>query len=480
MTQPIINEKTLSQDPAIQQLVALGYQYLTSEQVKPLREGNNNILLLGVLREQLARLNRIHYQGAQHHFSEANIQQAIEKLHYVKDDGPQKTSEAVYNLLTLGTALEQSIAGNKKSFTLNYIDWQNPANNQFHVVEEYRVEKSLGNNTCRPDIVCFVNGIPLCVIECKSPAVDVKDAMSQMMGYQDNIPKLFSYVQLVMATNKSKALYATTGTIPKFWGLWHELDDTQQDVEASINPQAAGRIVSPQDKAIYSLCRPERLLELTYSFILFEEGQKKIARYQQFFVTREAMARIKRTTHNGSRTGGLIWHTQGSGKSLTMVMLTRALMRDKDISNPRIMLVTDRINLDKQLGDTFIDCDLTHKKATSGRDLVMHLKNKVGIITTLIHKFETALSAEDFTDDSADIFVLVDESHRSNFGTLEQSMRQILPNACYLGFTGTPLLKKHKHSMVKFGGLIEPHYSIRQAVKDEAVVPLLYRGVMWK
>ena len=239
--------------------------------------------------------------------------------------------------------------------------------------------------------------------------------------------------------------------------------------------------MTEQDNAIHSLCRPERLLDLVYRFTLFDGGIKKVARYQQYFVIKATIARIKRLTNKGNgakenRQGGVIWHTQGSGKSLTMVMLTRAMALEPQLINPRIILVTDRDDLDKQLGNTFAACGLSRERATSGRNLVKHLKNKVGLITTLIHKFDKGWVAEKFVDESHDIFVLVDESHRTNFGSLAARMRQMLPNACFLGFTGTPLLKKEKNNFAKFGGLIEPHYTIKQAVADEAVLPLLYEG----
>ena len=416
----------------------------------------------------------------------------------------QKTNEVIYDLITLGTALEQTVEGNSKSFTLNYIDWKTPSNNVFHVVPEFSVERSRSVETARPDIVLFVNGIPLAVIECKSPKVEVEQAVSQNIRNQGDeyIPKLFAYVQLVMGVNKNAARYATVGTSVGFWGVWNELEDKEDKIAAIINTPLSddkknalfsgefapargffdalenegGRMVTEQDKALYSLCRPERLLELIYRFTLFDAGIKKIARYQQFFVIRSTVERIKRRDREGIRTGGVIWHTQGSGKSLTMVMLTRALALDTEVVNPRIILVTDRDDLDKQLGNTFAACDLSKERATSGRNLVKHLKEKVGIITTLIHKFDKGWASERYVDESPDIFVLVDESHRTNFGSLAARMRQMLPNSCYLGFTGTPLLKKEKNSFSKFGGLIEPHYSIKQAVKDKAVLPLLYEG----
>jgi type I restriction enzyme R subunit len=495
------NEKYLSQIPALQQLINLGYCYLTPEQVLAERGGRiSNVLLEGILRGQLKKMNRIRYKGGEYLFSEENIQSAIQKIKHVKYDGLQKTSEAIYDLLTLGTALEQSIEGDSKSFTLNYIDWKKPENNVFHITAEFAVERSRSTETVRPDIVLFVNGIPFAVIECKSPQIDVEQAVSQNIRNQgdDYIPRLFTYIQLVMGVNKNAAQYATTGTAKKFWSGWKEsfTPDQLSLINDSINTPLSARdqramtktliidqelmvnerSVTEQDKAIYSLCRPERLLDLAYRFTLFDGGIKKIARYQQFFVVCSTMNRVKQQNREGRREGGIIWHTQGSGKSLTMVWLARALALETEIDNPRIILVTDRNDLDRQLGNTFAACGLSRERATSGRNLLKHLKSKVGIITTLIHKFDKGWSAEKFMDESGDIFVLVDESHRTNFGSLAARMRQMLPNACYLGFTGTPLLRKEKNNFAKFGGLIEPHYSIRQAVADQAVVPLLYEG----
>lgn len=499
------NEKHLSQIPALQQLINLGYQYLAPEQALIERGGRtSNVILEGVLRKQLKKINRINYKSGEYLFSEENIQSAIQKLKNIKFDGLQKTNEAIYDLITLGSAMEQTIEGDSKSFTLNFIDWKTPSNNCFHVVAEFSVERARSTETVRPDIVLFVNGIPFSVVECKSPKIDVEQAISQNIRNQgdDYIPRLFTYVQQVLAVNKNAAQYATAGTPKKFWGVWKEQEDKALDVDKVINSvlsndvkaqlfsgefaaariffdelEAEGkRLVTEQDKSIYSLCRPERLLDLVYRFTLFDGGIKKVARYQQYFVIKSTIARIKKSSSKESRQGGVIWHTQGSGKSLTMVMLTRAMALDPKLVNPRIILVTDRDDLDKQLGNTFAACGLSRERATSGRNLVKHLKDKVGLITTLIHKFDKGWVAEKYVDESKDIFVLVDESHRTNFGSLAARMRQMLPNACFLGFTGTPLLKKEKNNFAKFGGLIEPHYTIKQAVADEAVLPLLYEG----
>jgi len=499
------NEKYLSQIPALQQLINLGYNYLTAEQALVERSNRtSNVLLENILREQLKKINGINYKGGDYLFSEENIQSAIQKLKNFNYDGLQKTNEAIYDLITLGTAMEQNVEGDSKSFTLNYIDWKKPSNNVFHAVAEFSVERARSTETVRPDILLFVNGIPFSVIECKSPKIDVEQAISQNIRNQGDeyIARLFTYVQQVVAVNKNAAQYATAGTPKKFWGVWKEQEDYEAEVNKCINKHLSNdnkdklfsgefavarkffdelesegeRLVTEQDKSIFSLCRPERLLDIVYRFTLFDGGIKKVARYQQYFVIKSTIARIKKLGSKGSRQGGVIWHTQGSGKSLTMVMLTRAMALDSKLVNPRIILVTDRDDLDKQLGNTFVACGLSKERATSGRNLVKHLKDKIGLITTLIHKFDKGWIAEKYVDESHDIFVLVDESHRTNFGSLAARMRQMLPNACFLGFTGTPLLKKEKNNFAKFGGLIEPHYTIKQAVADEAVLPLLYEG----
>ncbi|POR00987.1 restriction endonuclease subunit R [Alkalispirochaeta sphaeroplastigenens] len=503
------NEKLTSQIPALQLLIGLGFEFLTpAEALRERQDRTSNVLLESILRNQLKEINRIRYKGSEYLFSEENVQSAIQKLKNIKYDGLLKTNEAIYDLITLGTALEQTIEGDSKSFNMNYIDWPRDGNsagrNKFHVTVEYSVERSRSTETARPDIVLFVNGIPFCVIECKAPQIEVEQAVSQSIRNQndDYIPKLFIYSQMVLALNKNSAMYATTGTAAKFWGVWKEpqMDNGEREFEKlaavvneplaedvvakisstfDVKPEAftGSRLVTEQDKSLFSLCRPERLLELAWKFTVFDGGIKKVARYQQYFVIKSTLNRVKHFDSTDSRKGGVIWHTQGSGKSLTMVMLARNLALDPEILNPRIVLVTDRDDLDKQLGNTFAACGLEANQATSGRNLLeLVAEKKSGIITTLIHKFDKAYAVKKYQDESADIFILVDESHRTQFGSFSARMRQMFPYACYLGFTGTPLLKKEKNNFTKFGELVEPHYSITQAVEDGAVVPLLYEG----
>ncbi len=499
------NEKYLSQIPALQQLINLGFEYLPPDQALAARQGKTgNVLLEEVLREQLREINSIHHKGRDYLFSEENIQSAVQKLKNVKYDGLLKTNEAIYDLLSLGTALEQTVEGDTRSFNLRYVDWDDWRNNRFHVAAEFSVERSRSNETARPDIVLFINGIPFVVIECKSPKVELEQAISQSIRNQrdEYIPKLFVYAQLVLGVNKNAARYATVGTPAKFWSLWKERQDKEAAMAQSIHRtlpdetkdalfsgefaasrrffdtlEAEGeREITEQDRAMYSLCRPERLLELVYKFTVFDAGIKKIARYQQYFAIQRILTHVKQRDSEGRRRGGIVWHTQGSGKSLTMVMLARALAQEPDINNPRIVLVTDRKDLDKQLKDTFAACDMAPQRARTGRDLLELLsEKKAGLVTTLVHKFDKALNVKKYRDESPDIFMLIDESHRTQFGNFAARMRQMFPNACYLGFTGTPLMKKEKNNFAKFGGLIDK-YAIDQAVADGAIVPLLYEG----
>ena len=242
-----------------------------------------------------------------------------------------------------------------------------------------------------------------------------------------------------------------------------------------------GRTVTAQDRILYALCRPERLLDIVRRFTVFDAGERKIARHQQFFGVRAAIANIHRRNADNARRGGVIWHTQGSGKSLTMVMLGRALALDRQIANPRIIIVTDRKDLDRQIKTTFKSCDMNPVQAASGSHLLQLIRSKTPLITTVINKFDTAMRTRAKPDKDDNIFILVDESHRTQtgrhggYGQLAVKMRRLLPQACYLGFTGTPLLRKERNTLSTFGGLIHK-YPINAAIADDAVVPLLYEG----
>ncbi len=504
---PSYKEDHISQIPALKLLVSLGYTYIDQNEALKLRGGRpSEVLLKSVLDEQLKKINRIRFKGGEYEFSDSNIKEAIRALDDMPFDGLVTTNERIYDLLCLGKSQTQIIDGDKKSFTLKYIDWEQPENNAYHVSEEFVVSRKASYETRRPDIVLFVNGIPLCVIECKRP--DVKDSIDQAISqhlrnqHADEIPRLFQYSQLLLSISKNEAKYATAGTPAKFWAVWREegAEALERVLAELVNKQqppeqhtrlfssrfkyvrnyfehidAEGRAVTEQDRALYELCRPERLLELTHDFSLFDAGERKIARYQQYFCIKKILRRV-RELQSGQRKGGVVWHTQGSGKSLTMVMLAKLITSLPGITDYKIVLVTDRVDLDTQLYKTFSHCGTEVEQAATGTNLNEMLKDdKARIIATVINKFDAAVTKHATRNESHNIFVLVDEGHRTQFGSFHAKMRKALPNACLIAFTGTPVMKKNKDTVDRFGGLIHT-YTITQAVEDKAVVPLLYEG----
>ncbi|WP_066173590.1 type I restriction endonuclease subunit R [Bacillus marinisedimentorum] len=472
------DERYISQIPALDVLQKLGYHYLSPEQAEQIRGNTYNVLLTTILEDKLRELNSYEYKGQIYKFSETNIQQAIRDLDEPLTNGLVKTNEAIYETLMKGRTYTEFLPdGSKKSFTIQFIDWDNIENNTFHVVEEFEVERMDGRGTVRPDVVLFVNGIPFVVIECKKASISMEQGISQMIRNQgkDYAPHLFKYVHLVMSTNKNETKYATCNTPKKFWSVWKE--EKEDWLQSWLDRSVEGRLPTMQDKNIISLFHPERLLELTHYFTLFDKDVKKVARYQQYFAIKEIIKTIDEKDENGNRQSGVIWHTQGSGKSLTMVMLAKYILSELFESNPKVVVVTDRVELDKQIHKTFSHTRLKASRATSGSHLVDLINdNNADIVTSLLHKFDTAATKQEPVE-SSDIFVLVDESHRTQYGELHIKMKKVFPNACYLGFTGTPLMKKEKNTMIKFGKLIHK-YTIADGVQDRAIVPLLYEGKM--
>ncbi len=514
MDTPSFKEDHISQIPALQMLVNFGYTYLSPAEADRQRGGKTtNVLLEDVLRKQLKEINSIRVSATKTSiFTDENIERGILALKNLPmNEGYIAASEKLYNLLTLGQALEQSVDGDKKSFTLQYIDWKNISNNVFHVTEEFSVMRSTSKEHYRPDLVLFVNGIPLCIIECKRPDMKepLKQAISQHLRNQqeDGIRSLYVYSQLTLSIATQEAAYATNATPEKFWAKWQEKfsnDEEQRQYKYKLqelknkplNVTVKEQLFSDrfkyvrqyfdaleqeeilptiQDEYLFGLCRPERLMDIVFNFVLFDNGEKKVARYQQFFAIKKSMQRI-RNVENGKRKGGVIWHTQGSGKSLTMVMLAQAIAMEPSIRNPKIVLVTDRTDLDNQITSTFRKCGKFVENATTGQRLVELLESKSdAVVTTIINKFVAAVKKINQPLESHDIFVLVDEGHRTQHGTFNIDMQKTLPNACFIAMTGTPLFKKDKSTAAKFGGVIDA-YTVDQAVKDKAVVPLLYEG----
>ena len=476
MNSDLYLEKNISQQPAIDLLTAMGYTYISPADCDKQRGSRYHVLLRDILRGQLRRLNRYVYAGAENEFSAANIERAMEDLDEPLTDGLVRTSEKIYDALLLGKSYPETVGDGKMlSFNLRYIDWDNPQNNVFHVTEEFAVDSQDRQHNARPDIVLFINGIPFAVIECKAPHIPVDEAVGQMIRNQQAayIPHLFKFAQLVVATNKNAVKYATVGTPKKFWSVWKEQD--AEWLQTRLKALVPDRMPTEQDRNIISLFSPERVFELIRYFILFDANVKKVCRYQQFFAVREIMKTIAESDEHGNRRSGVIWHTQGSGKSLTMVMLAKYILMELKDCHPRVVIVTDRKELDAQIAATFAHTRLTPARATSGRHLVELVNSaRADVITSIINKFNT-VERQEVKNPSRDIFVLVDESHRSNYGLMATRMRSVFPNACYIGFTGTPLMKSEKNTMARFGRLIHK-YTIRDGVEDGAIVPLIYEG----
>lgn len=469
-------EINASQRPALALFEVMGYTYISPADCDKQRGSRYHVLLRDILRGQLRRLNRYVYAGAENEFSAANIERAMEDLDEPLTDGLVRTSEKIYDALLLGKSYPETVGDGKMlSFNLRYIDWDNPQNNVFHVTEEFAVDSRDRQHNARPDIVLFINGIPFAVIECKAPHIPVDEAVGQMIRNQQAayIPQLFKFAQLVVATNKNAVKYATVGTPKKFWSVWKEQDD--EWLQTRLKALVPDRMPTEQDRNTVSLFSRERVFELIRYFILFDANVKKVCRYQQFFAVREIMKTIAESDEHGNRQSGVIWHTQGSGKSLTMVMLAKYILMELKDCHPRVVIVTDRKELDAQIAATFAHTRLTPARATSGRHLVELVNSaRADVITSIINKFNT-VERQEIKNPSRDIFVLVDESHRSNYGLMATRMRSVFHNACYIGFTGTPLMKSEKNTMARFGRLIHK-YTIRDGVEDGAIVPLIYEG----
>lgn len=471
---PIANEMSTSQRPAIEVLQKLGYKYISEEENKNLR---NNILtdviFKDILAKKLNEINSYEYKGEKYKFSASIIGQAIKDLNEDLVTGLISTNEKIYDLLTLGKSYQENMVdGTKRSFDIKYIDFEHPENNDFYVTEEFSVLRMNGKDYARPDIVLFVNGIPLAVIECKDASVPIIQAISQNIRNQkpDYIPQLFKFIQIVMAANKNETKYATCGTPDKFWSTWNEQYVEKQN--ELLNKTVIGRQVTKQDRDIISLFEKERFLELVKDFIIFEAGKKKICRYQQYFAVKAMLERIKH-----DKKGGVVWHTQGSGKSITMVYITKKLMEDKEIQNPQVVIVTDRVDLDKQIHKTFNRIGVEAARATTGNNLTDLIKNeKIRVITTVVNKFETVVKSG-ISVDAPNTFILVDEGHRTQYGEINRRMQEVFKGAIYISFTGTPIMKRDRNIFDKFGGLIHK-YSLDDALKDKSIVPLIYEGKM--
>jgi type I restriction enzyme, R subunit len=516
---PRTDEETQVKVPALALLQKLGWAFISPAACLKARGGERPVLMPDVLKDYLSR-QRFPYRGTMHALSANGMAQVLKALSSTGlTEGLTAANERVLKHLALGITITEFMPdGQKHSATVRLLDEANPANNILHVTEELSVEREASYDHFRPDIVLYINGIPLAVIEAKRPVSSdpqkemVKEGISQHLRNQkpDGIPALYAYAQLLVSISGIDAKYGTTETPAKFWSLWKEEEIEQAEFDKLVNQKLSKEqhaalfaewpayvtsyfdmlwaepvMTTEQDKLIISLLRPERMLEFIRYFLLFDRKNGKIAaRYQQVFGIKALLKRMTKRNRDGRREGGVIWHTTGSGKSLTMVYLLKALLLHEELASCRIIVVTDRVDLERQLSKTFMQggafgsAVATKKegetaKTTSGHDLAQRIaRGSERIMFTLLQKFNAATRLPECHNASPDLIVLVDEGHRSHGGENHERMRKALPNAAFVAFTGTPLLKDDKTEN-KFGPILHA-YTIQRAVQDGTVTPLFY------
>ena len=403
------------------------------------------------------------------------ISKAVSQLQQAAKIGGSRTlydaNFEVYELLRYGVKVRPDVS--EKHDTVWLIDWDNPENNDFGIAEEVAIS---GKNSKRPDLVLYINGIAIGVLELKSAIVSISKGIRQNLENQTEtfIEWFFSTVQFVMAGNETEGLrYGVIKTPEKYWLRWKE---KLAQPETEINPLL---------RELSQFCNKERMLEILHDFIVFDAGRKKICRHNQYFGVKAAQERIQ------SREGGIIWHTQGSGKSLVMVWLAKWILANN--SNARVLIITDRIELDEQIEGVFKGVREAIKRTKSGEDLIQALSDgSVRLCCSLIHKFGKSGEIEDTDVDiyitelkqsrsdggrvKGEFFVFIDECHRTQSGKLHKAMKELLPNAMLIGFTGTPLLKSDKQRSIETFGKYVDTYKYDEAVHDQVVLDLRYEA----
>lgn len=437
---------------------AMGYDYLGNW----IDRSQNRNVEPAYLRSVLARWG----------YSETLITKALYELDRIAGDQSKSlydVNKAVYGLLRYGVKVKPEVGENTETVWL--VDWGNPLNNHFAIAEEVSVA---GENTKRPDIVVYINGIALGVLELKRSIVGVSEGIRQNLDNQHNrfIERFFATMQFVMAGNDTQGLrYGTIETPEKYYLTWKEENPHEDQLTEHL-----------LDQHLLQLCDKTRFLEFIHDFIVFDAGVKKLCRHNQYFGVKAAQEKIRQLE------GGIIWHTQGSGKSLTMVWLAKWLR--ENVTDARVLIITDRTELDEQIEKVFKGVNEDIYRTKSGADLINKLNTaNPWLFCSLIHKFEGKEEADvtTYLDEltrslpsnfsiKGNLFVFVDECHRTQSGILHDAMKGLLPNALFIGFTGTPLLKSDKKSSLEvFGGYIHT-YKYNEAVKDGVVLDLRYEA----
>ncbi len=462
--------------PALEQLQSLGWTYLESFKLSP-EEGERTsykeVILECRLEKAIQRINPW--------ISEDNLRRIISRFTRAQFPNLIEANQSVWNTLTQYTSIKQDVGKGNRGQTVKIIDFDNLENNEFLCTNQFTV--SGVNQNIAPDIILFVNGFPLAVIECKSPyiASPMETGIDQLMRYanrrdpqdDEGAEKLFHYNQLMVSTHRDKARVGTITSRMEHFLEWKD--------PYPLNAYEVGDNSQAQDVLIAGMLNKTNFLDLIQNFTVFEpvDGRtvKKIARYQQFRAVHKSIERIKSGTDRKSKSG-VIWHTQGSGKSLTMVFLTLKIRRDPELRDYKLVFITDRTQLDTQLTATFQNTqNETVHHAESVRDLKDILQtDSSDIVTVMVQKFQENADESEFPvlNESDKIIVLVDEAHRTQYGILGAAINVALPNAPKIAFTGTPLIKDERTTN-EFGPYIDT-YTIEQSVEDGATVQILYEG----
>lgn len=481
------NEINLSEDPAVEVLQKLGFTFVAPEILEAERDTLKEAVVGPRLVKALRKLNPW--------LLDDNARKLARAVSGLQAASLIEASEKVHTLLTYGAAVDQD---GEPSRNVRFFDFDRPANNELIVTRQYTVRGV--KKPRRPDVVVLVNGVPLAIIECKSPTLgegwkfEAIDQLARGQELSDNyrelgIPKLFETAQVLVATCGKSAVYGTVTTPHRFYVEWK----TPWPMTTGDLRELLGREPSVQDVTLAGLLAPANLLDLVRNFVVFERDAatgrtiRKLCRYQQFAAVNKAIERAGKAKTPTDR-GGVVWHTQGSGKSLTMLWLALKLRRDPTHENPTLVIVTDRKDLDEQITKTFLACGFPNpEQAESVRDLRALLSGPPGkTILTTVQKFQELAGPSDgkkrvsrkefpVLNESPNIFVLADEAHRTQYGGLAANMRRALPNAAFFGFTGTPIDKDDRSTLSTFGPYIYT-YTIEQAVADGATVPIFYEG----
>ncbi len=458
-----------SELPAIGLFKKLEYNYFDGSKEDP-RNSINEVILEDRLRSSLTKINP---------WLKGNtLEKVVRKIKNIQASTLMEANKFVHELIAKKDSITEKPTPDSHPEPVFIIDYDDIENNDFLVVNQMKYH-GVGNNSI-PDIVVYINGLPLAVIEAKSPKVPITDAISDLEYYQNNSPKLFHYNQICVGMNKGKALYGAIGAAYQHYSKFKA--DSLEDISALVD-----RVPTAQDILIYSLFQKSVLLDIVRNFTIFEVDQgktiKKLPRYQQLRAVNKIIHKLK-TEHKG----GVVWHTTGSGKSISMVYLAIKLRREKaGFDNPTILVVTDRIDLDNQISSTFRRAGFPNtKQAVSIGHLKEELRDSYGkTIMTTIHKFqeraEEKIDPKDIEvlSDKENIFVLVDEAHRTQGGMTAAYMRAALPHAKFIAFTGTPIDKESKSTLREFyGGDYIDKYTIKQSVEDANTLAIRYQTGM--